>query len=126
MTENELTDRILGACFKVHTALGMGLLEKVYQVALAYELRKQGFLVETEVPVAVSYDDVKLDIGFRLDMLVEGRIILELKAVEALHAAHKRQLTNYLKLTKLHLGLLLNFNTISLKDQITRIVNGYE
>lgn len=126
MTNDELSGKILGACFKVHTALGMGLLERVYQVALAYELRKQGFLVETEVPVPVIYDGVRLEVGFRLDILVERRIILEMKAVEALHPHHKMQLLNYLKLTKLPLGLLLNFNTPSLKDQITRVVNGYE
>ena len=126
MTDDELTGKILGACFKVHTVLGIGLMERVYQVALAYELRKQGLTVEMEVPVPVHYEGVKLEVGFRLDMLVERRVILELKAVDAIHPAHKKQLTNYLRLTGLRVGLLLNFNTVSLKDQITRIVNGYE
>lgn len=126
MTDFALTEEILAGCFKVHTAMGPGLLESVYKAVLAHELRDQGLLVETEVPVPVVYGEVKLDIGFRLDLLVEKRVILEIKSVDALHPLHKKQLINYLKLTKLRVGLLLNFNTMSLRDQITRIANDHQ
>ena len=123
MELSELTERILGAAFQVHTVLGPGLLESVYAAALTYELRERGLVVATEVAIPVLYGTVDLGLSFRADIIVEGKVILELKSVQALGAIHSKQLLNYLKLTKLPVGLLLNFNTISLRDQIVRLVN---
>ncbi len=108
---------------KVHTALGPGLLESAYEACLAYELRKTGFHVTTQVPLAVTYDDVVLDIGYRLDMLVEDEVIIELKAIESIQPVHKAQLLSYLRLRKSRLGLLINFHVEHLRDGISRIVN---
>ena len=121
MQQDTLTERILHCAFKVHSALGMGLLESVYELALAHELRKMGLAVATQVEVPVVYDGVRLGLAFRADMIVEREVILELKSVEALAPAHSKQLTNYLKLSGLKTGLLLNFNTIHLRTQIVRI-----
>ncbi len=123
MEINTLTGNILGAAYRVHTVLGMGLLESVYAKALTYELRKRGMAVATEVAIPVLYDGIDLGLQFRADIIVEGRMILELKSVQALAPIHSKQLLNYLKLTKLPVGLLLNFNTPSLRDQIERLVN---
>ncbi len=99
-------------------------MEAVYEAALAHELRKAGLRVETQVALPVLYDGIKLEVGYRLDMLVEAKVIVELKSVELLSPIHAKQLTNYLKLSHLKLGLLLNFNTGSLRDGIIRLVNG--
>ena len=123
MEHDELTGRILKAAFRVHTNLGPGLLESVYEVALAHELRKVGFLVATQVEMPVVYDGIRLDLAFRADLVVESQVILELKSVEALAPVHSKQLLNYLRLSGLKTGLLINFNTVSLKDQIIRLVN---
>jgi GxxExxY protein len=123
MERDELTGRILGAAFRVHTVLGPGLLELVYEVALTHELRKAGMLVATQAEMPVVYDGIKLDLAFRADMIVEGLVILELKSVEALAPVHSKQLLNYLRLSGLKTGLLLNFNTVSLKDQLIRLSN---
>ncbi|HEX8327509.1 MAG TPA: GxxExxY protein [Hymenobacter sp.] len=123
MELNELTKAILGAAFRVHTVLGPGLLESVYAAALVYELRKRGLQVAAEVSIPVLYEGVDLGLGFRADLVVEEQVILELKSVQALAPIHSKQLLNYLKLTGLPIGLLLNFNTISLRDQIVRLVN---
>ena len=123
MELNKLTESILSAAFRVHTVLGPGLLESVYAAALAYELNKRGLLVTTEVAIPVLYEGVDLGLSFRADIIVDGRLILELKSVQALAPIHSKQLLNYLKLTGLPAGLLLNFNTISLRDQIVRLVN---
>ncbi|ALW84260.1 GxxExxY protein [Hymenobacter sedentarius] len=123
MEKDELTGRILGIAFRVHTVLGPGLLESVYEVALAHELRKAGLLVATQVEMPVVYDGIRLDLAFRADIVVEGRVILELKSVEALAPVHSKQLLNYLRLSGLKTGLLINFNTISLKDQLIRLSN---
>ena len=123
MEKDELTGRILGVAFRVHTGLGPGLLESVYEVALAHELRKAGLLVATQVEMPVVYDGVRLDLAFRADMIVESTVILELKSVEALAPVHSKQLLNYLRLSGLKTGLLINFNTISLKDQLIRLSN---
>ncbi len=123
MHENEISDRILGAAFKVHTALGPGLLESVYEAVLAYELRKDGLAVETQKPIPVIYDDVRLDLGFRLDLLVENKVVVELKSVETLLPVHHKQLLSYLKLANYKLGLLLNFNTALFRNQLSRLVN---
>lgn len=123
MERTDLTGRILAVAFRVHTALGPGLLESVYEVVLAHELRKAGLLVATQVEMPVVYDGIRLDLAFRADMVVESQVILELKSVEALAPVHAKQLLNYLRLSGLKIGLLINFNTVSLKDQITRLVN---
>ena len=123
MEKDELTGRILGVAFRVHTGLGPGLLESVYEIALAHELRKAGLLVATQVEMPVVYDGIRLDLAFRADMIVESTVILELKSVEALAPVHSKQLLNYLRLSGLKTGLLINFNTISLKDQLIRLSN---
>lgn len=123
MERDELTGRILGVAFRVHTILGPGLLESVYEVALAHELRKAGLLVATQVEMPVVYDGIRLDLAFRADMIVEAKVILELKSVEALAPVHSKQLLNYLRLSGLKTGLLINFNTITLKDQLVRLAN---
>ncbi len=123
MERDELTGKILGVAFRVHTVLGAGLLESVYEVALAHELRKAGLLVATQVEMPVVYDGIRLDLAFRADMIVESRVILELKSVESLAPVHSKQLLNYLRLSGLKTGLLINFNTISLKDQLIRLSN---
>ena len=123
MEKDELTGRILGLAFRVHTGLGPGLLESVYEVALAHELRKIGLLVATQVEMPVVYDGIRLDLAFRADMIVKSTVILELKSVEALAPVHSMQSLNYLRLSGLKTGLLINFNTISLQDQLIRLSN---
>ena len=124
---NALTDRILAAAFAVHTELGSGLLESTYQACLAYELAKRGLEVEVQVPLPVVYDGQKLlDVGYRIDILVERRIVLELKAIETLAPVHRAQLLSYLKHSGNRVGLLINFNVERLKDGIVRVINGYE
>ena len=123
MEKDELTGRILGMAFRVHTILGPGLLESVYEIALAHELRKAGLLVATQVEMPVVYDGIRLELAFRADMIVERTVILELKSVEVLAPVHSKQLLNYLKLSGLRTGLLTNFNTVSLKDQLVRLSN---
>ena len=118
-----LTSRILSAAFRVHSAMGPGILESVYQAALTHELRKAGFRIATQVEIPVVFDGIKLDVAFRADIIVEALVILELKSVEILAPVHSKQLLNYLNLSGLKVGLLLNFNTVSLKDQIVRLVN---
>ena len=123
MKEDEVTGKILEAAFKVHTALGPGLLESVYEVALAHEVRKMGLEVERQVDIPIVYDGLRFEVGFRADMIVNGSIIVELKSVEALTKVHAKQLLTQLRLSKKRLGLLLNFSSLRLKDGIIRIVN---
>ncbi|MEP2670046.1 MAG: GxxExxY protein [Cyclobacteriaceae bacterium] len=122
---DSLTEKIIGCAMKVHTALGPGLLESVYHECLYYELRKGGFALEKEKPLPLIYQEVKLDCGYRLDLLVDGKIIIEVKAVDALADIHLAQVLTYLKLTGNRFGLLINFNVLRLKDGIKRVVNGY-
>jgi GxxExxY protein len=123
---NLLTERVIGAAIKVHRALGPGLLESAYRVCLAYELNKLELRVETEKPLPVVYEGIRLDAGYRIDMLINGVLILELKSVERLLPIHHAQLLSYLKLSGCQLGLLLNFNTQRLTDGgIKRIVNNF-
>ncbi len=124
LTENELSKIILDAAFKVHTKTGPGLLESVYEITLAHELRKQGLRVERQVPIPIRYDELVFDEGFRADLLVEGRVIVELKSVEQLLRVHSKQVLTQLRLSDRRLGLLINFGEIHLKDGIERIVNG--
>jgi len=123
MHENDLSYEIRGAAFKVHSTLGPGLLESVYETALAHELRKKGFEVRTQIGLPVVYDEIKMEQGFRLDLLVNRRVIVEIKSVDALLDVHHKQLLTYLKLSQLKLGLLINFNSTNLNKSITRIVN---
>ena len=123
MTENEISYKIRGAIFNVYNNLGPGLLESVYQSALEYELKKEGLKVKKEVPLPVYYDNVKLEVGFRLDLLVEDKVIIELKSVENLANVHHKQVLTYLKLSNLKLGILVNFNTEKIVDGIYRKVN---
>ena len=123
MEVNELTGRVLTAAFRVHTVLGPGFLESVYEAALVHELRKAGLQVATQVEIPVVYDGVRLDLYFRADLIVENRVLLELKSVTELLPIHSKQLLNYLRLSSLRVGLLLNFNTLHLKDQIVRLAN---
>ncbi len=127
MTENEISYKIRGCIFKVHSKLGPGLLESVYEKALSYELVKEGLFVENQVPVPMRYDEVRFEVGFRLDILVEQKVIVEIKSVESLADVHHKQLLTYLKLTERKLGLLINFNVSKLEDKISivRIGNFY-
>lgn len=120
---NRISGAIVDAAFKVHTTLGPGLLEEVYKVCLSIELQKKGLEVKSEVFMPVIYHDLVIDNGYRLDLLVESEVILELKSVEQLHAIHKAQLLTYLKLAKKRLGLLINFNAPVIKDGIVRLIN---
>lgn len=123
MTENELSRVIVDSCMRIHKRLGPGLLESVYEEILCYELSKLGISFKRQVGIAVEYDEVKMDLGFRADIIVDRKVIIELKSVETVLDVHKKQLLTYLKLTDLKLGLLINFNSALLKDGITRIAN---
>lgn len=121
---NLVTSKIIGSAIKVHSRLGPGLLESAYSACLAYELRKIGLKALVEVGLPVIYDDVQMDVGYRLDLLVEDCVIVELKAVEKFTNVHQAQLLSYLKLSGIRIGLLINFNVTSLKDQgIKRVAN---
>jgi GxxExxY protein len=124
MRENEIAKEVVDAAFRVHTKLGPGLLESVYEVVLAYELEKRGFSVICQKSVSVKYDDLVFDVGFRADIIVEDLVILELKSVEAIAPVHKKQLLTYLRLADKKLGLLINFGAPLIKHGIFRIVNG--
>jgi len=123
MTENEISKILVNIFLKVHRTLGPGLLESVYEVAICYELDKAGIKYKRQADIAVSYENIKLDLGFRADIIVEEKVIVELKSVESIMAVHPKQLLTYLKLTNIKLGLLVNFNVVLIKDGITRIVN---
>jgi len=125
MEHNEITYLIRGAIFEVHNQLGPGLLESVYQAALMVELMEQGLEVRQEVGLPVYYKGYKLELGFRLDILVQDSVIIEIKSVEYLHDVHKKQLLNYLKLANKKLGILVNFNVAKLvdKENLIRIIN---
>ncbi len=120
---NAITEQIIGAAIEVHRALGPGLLESAYEACLVYELVRRGLRVEQQKPLPVFYKEVHLDVGYRLDILVEGSVIIELKAVEKLLPIHEAQLLSYLKLSGCRVGLLINFNAPVLKQGIRRMVN---
>ena len=126
MNLNDLSYAIIGAAMKVHRALGPGLLESAYEACLAYELEKQGFRVERQKPVPVIYEGVHLDCGFRADLLVNGLVVVELKAKEKIHPIDCAQVLSHLRLLKLSLGLLINFHECDLKKGIKRIVNDFK
>jgi GxxExxY protein len=124
LTAQEVSHAVITAAMRVHSELGLGLLESTYQVCLQHELKKAGFESETQVGLPVFYDGVKLDLGYRIDLLVEDLVIVELKSVEALAPVHQAQILSYLKLSGKSLGLLINFNVVHLKDGIKRFVIG--
>lgn len=125
MDTNKLTEQIIGCAIKVHRSLGPGLLESAYQECLFFELKKAGLLVEKEKPLPLVYDDVKLDCGYRIDLLVENQIVIELKSVEILNDVHTAQVLTYLKLSNCKIGLLINFNVIQLTSGLKRLYNKY-
>jgi GxxExxY protein len=124
LTYNDLSYKIIGAAYRVHKKLGPGLLESAYEVCFMYELKKLGFKVERQKPIPLIYDEIKLDAGYRIDLLVENMIIIEIKSIDAVAPVHIAQLLTYLKLSEMRLGLLINFNVINLKEGIKRVVNG--
>ena len=126
MTENAIAKEIVDAAFRIHTTLGPGLLESVYQTVLAYELSRRGLHAVGQQAIPVVYDSIRIDTGFRADLVVEDGVIVEIKSVEVLLPVHKKQLLTYLRLADKRLGLLINFHVALIKDGITRIVNGLE
>ena len=124
MTENEISVQIVDAAVKVHIALGPGLLEHVYEVVLARELEKRGFTVVRQKPIAIHYEGEYFDEGFRADLVVEDKVIVELKSIEQMHKVHSKQLLSHLRLADKKLGFLLNFGAPLMRDGIERIVNG--
>ncbi len=123
MTENEIATQVVDASFKIHTTLGPGLLESVYETVLAHELSKRGLRVLRQQGIPVEYEGVHMDIGFRADLIVEDKVIVEIKSVEVVAPVHKKQLLTYLRLADKRLGLLINFDSALIKDGIFRVVN---
>src|SRR6476620_5441185 len=123
MDENELSSKIIGEAIKVHQSLGPGLLESVYEECLTFKLIQSGLVIEKQKPIPLIFEEIRLECGFRCDILVEGKVIVEVKAVEALNDIHLAHVLTYLKLTNTKLGLLMNFNVLKLKDGIKRVVN---
>jgi len=123
MTENQIAAAIVTAAFKIHTTLGPGLFESVYEAALEFELQKRGLRVAQQVGLPVRYEEVRLELGFRVDLIVDEKVIVEIKSVETLAPVHKKQLLTYLRLTDLRLGLLINFNVELIRHGIQRVVN---
>jgi len=123
MTENDISYKVIGAAIEIHKSIGPGLLESAYENALAYDLQELGFSVRQQVPMPFIYKEVKQEVGYRIDLLVNSKVIIEVKAVEAVAPVHFAQLLTYLKLSGIKLGLLLNFNSKTLKDNIHRVVN---
>lgn len=124
MTENEVSRVVVDACYHIHRRLGPGLLESVYETLLARELEQRGLRVQCQVPVSFMWDGISFDEGFRVDLLIEDKVIVELKSVERIAPAHAKQILTYLRLMDLRLGLLINFGEALIKDGIKRVVNG--
>lgn len=124
MNENELSNKVIGLAIEVHTALGPGLLESAYKECLYYKLNLTGLMVEKEKPMPLIYENVKLDCGYRIDLMVENKLVIEIKSVDALNDIHLAQTLTYLKLGNFKLGLLINFNVVRVKNGIKRVVNG--
>ena len=122
----DITGRIIGAAIKVHRKLGPGLLESAYEASLAYELEKLGFHVQRQKAVPLIYENVKLECGFRADLVINGKVVIEIKCKEAVHPVDQAQLLSHLRLLDLHVGLLINFHVVQLKDGIKRMVNNYQ
>ncbi|WP_317168964.1 GxxExxY protein, partial [Lunatibacter salilacus] len=124
MTENDISFIIRGAIFKVFNALGPGLLESAYEAALMHELIKAGLNVKAQVPLPLIYDEIKMDVGYRIDLLVENKVIVEIKSIENLSEVHHKQVLTYLKLSAMKLGILVNFNCVEIEKSIFRKANG--
>lgn len=124
MTENELSKIIVDVSYKIHSRLGPGLLESVYEAILHHELTKKGLKVERQKPIPLVWDEIHLDIGFRSDLIVEEKVIIEIKSVESISNVHMKQLLTYIRVTDLRLGLLINFNEALIKNGIKRVANG--
>ncbi len=124
MDENEIARIVVDCAFRVHSTLGPGLLEHIYEVALQHELAKRGLSAIRQVPQTIFYDNIQFDEGFRIDLLVENKVIVEVKAAEEIHPRHRLTVNSYLRLADKRLGLLINFNVALIKDGITRIANG--
>lgn len=124
MSENEISRIIVDVAYKIHIKLGPGLLESVYEAIMCHELIKRGLKVERQKPIPIIWDEIFLDIGFRSDLIVEDKVIVELKSVETLSKVHSKQILTYLKITNMKLGLLINFNEALIRDGIYRIING--
>ncbi len=125
MSENEIASKVISLALEVHSALGPGLLESAYKECLHYKLIKAGFVVQKEKPIPLIFEEVKLECGYRVDILVENKFVIEVKSVEALNDLHLAQTLTYLKLGNYKLGLLINFNSVRLKDGLRRVINGY-
>ena len=125
MTENEISGDVLDAAVKIHKQFGPGLLESVYETLLAIELRKRGHTVESQKPVSFEYEGVRIDNALRLDMLVDGEVVVELKSTEQMHPVFAKQVKTYLVILNLHLGLVVNFGLATVKEGFVRVVNGY-
>ena len=125
LKENEITELIIGSAIKVHKSIGSGLLESAYEACMDYELRKSILEVERQKPLPLVYEEIKLDCGYRLDFLLNQKVILEVKSVDALSDIHLAQILTYMQLTKSKVGLLINFNTVKLTTGIRRVVNNY-
>jgi len=123
MTENEIATQIVDAAYRVHTTLGPGLFESVYETVMAHELTRRGLQVVRQQAIPVVWEDVHMEVGFRADLIVEGKVIVEIKSVGAIAPVHRKQLLTYLRLTGKKLGLLINFDTELIKDGISRVVN---
>ncbi len=126
MTENEIARQVVDACYRIHTSLGPGLLESVYESVLAYELERRGLAVRRQVPIPVVWNELRFEEGYRADLVVEGKLIIELKSVEKVAPVHAKQLLTYLRLADMRLGLLVNFGETRIADGIKRVVNRLE
>jgi GxxExxY protein len=125
MTENEIANKVIGLAIEVHKALGPGLLESAYKESLYYKIRTSGLYIEKEKPMPLVFEEVKLECGYRIDLVVENKLVVETKSVEALNDIHLAQTLTYLKLGNYKLGLLINFNVVLLKEGIKRVINGH-
>jgi GxxExxY protein len=126
LSENEISKEVVDAAFKIHTKLGPGLLESVYEVVLAHELKRRGLNIARQVPVPIVWDEIQFEEGYRLDLLVEDKVVVEVKSIEGVERVHKKQLLTYLRLLNKRLGILINFNEELIKNGISRIANGVE
>lgn len=123
LNENQLTSLVLDKCFEIHRELGPGLFESVYEKILAFELKREGLIVQEQLGLPVEWKEERIDLGFRIDLKVENKLIIELKSIETILPVHKKQLLTYIRLSKIKLGLLVNFNENLLKDGLHRVVN---
>jgi GxxExxY protein len=123
MNENDIAKVVVDVAYQIHKKTGPGLLESAYEIILSHELKKRGIKFERQVPIPIIYDELEIEEGFRADMIIEKKVILELKSVEEIHPLHKKQLLTYLRLSGYHLGLIINFGALLIKDGIARVVN---